>query len=175
MAAPRGNLFALGNNGGRPPIKIDNFALACKCRKCGEKKNYVDFLKQNKGHSGISFICIKCFSESYDRIHVWQRHRIYQAIKKNKGVKKEKTIELLGCTIKELREYLEKRFTKEMTWDNYGTYWHIDHIIPVSRFDLSDQHQQKQCFHFTNLQPLEARENMSKNDRLTKPQLKITI
>ena len=49
-----------------------------------------------------------------------------------------------------------------MTWDNYGK-WHVDHIIPVSRFDLTDPEQQKICFHFTNLQPLWGGENIGKS------------
>jgi len=49
-----------------------------------------------------------------------------------------------------------------MSWDNYGSYWHIDHIRPCASFDLTDPEQQKDCFDFTNLQPLEAKENIRK-------------
>ena len=62
-----------------------------------------------------------------------------------------------------------------MNWGNYGTYWHIDHIIPVSRFDLSDAHQQEQAFNYNNTRPLEAKANISKRDKLTEPQFKILI
>lgn len=71
--------------------------------------------------------------------------------------KSESTIKLLGCTIDFFKKYLESKFTKGMTWGNRGiSGWHIDHIKPCSLFDLSDPEQQKQCFHYTNLQPLWA-------------------
>jgi 5-methylcytosine-specific restriction endonuclease McrA len=53
-----------------------------------------------------------------------------------------------------------------MSWDNYGTYWHIDHIIPCSNFDFSDPIQQKECFNYTNLQPLEAKANIKKSNKM---------
>ena len=54
-----------------------------------------------------------------------------------------------------------------MTWENHGRYgWHIDHIMPCSSFDLTDPEQQKKCFHYTNLQPLWAHENMSKGAKI---------
>lgn len=74
------------------------------------------------------------------------------------GLEKSKpTKELLGCTIDFLKEYLEFKFTKGMTWGNRGIHgWHIDHIRPCTSFDLSDPEQQKLCFNYTNLQPLWA-------------------
>jgi hypothetical protein len=80
--------------------------------------------------------------------------KIYNAIKR--GYKKSKSEELLGCTIIFLRTYLQSKFLPTMTWKNYGSEWHIDHKIPCSSFDLTDVEQQKQCFHYTNLQPLWA-------------------
>lgn len=92
--------------------------------------------------------------------------RIRSAINNGNGYKSKKTLELLGCSIKELKIHLEKQFRDGMSWDNYGMYgWHIDHIIPCVSFDLTDLEQQKICFHYSNLQPLWAKENLSKGKK----------
>jgi hypothetical protein len=72
--------------------------------------------------------------------------------------------ELLGCTIQELKQHLEDRFKDGMSWENRGT-WHIDHIRPCASFDLSDSAQQRECFLYTNMQPLWANENRKKGNR----------
>lgn len=70
----------------------------------------------------------------------------------------------LGCSIEELKGYLEERFEPEMSWDNWGANgWHIDHIKPLSSFDLTDREQFLEATHYSNLQPMWASENMSKN------------
>ena len=74
-------------------------------------------------------------------------------------------MDLVGCDINYLRKHLEKQFEPLMSWDSYGK-WHVDHIIPVTKFDLTDPEQQKICFHYTNLQPLWGEENMKKSDKL---------
>jgi hypothetical protein len=90
------------------------------------------------------------------------RTRIYNALKgRNKS---NQTKELLGCSIETFKQHLEQNFTKGMNWKNYGR-WHIDHIRPCSSFDMSDPEQQKQCFHYSNLQPLWAKDNLKKSDR----------
>jgi hypothetical protein len=76
------------------------------------------------------------------------------------------TFELIGCTYEKLKNYLEKQFSDGMTWDNYGIKgWHVDHKKPCASFDLSDPKQQKECFHFSNLQPMWAKDNLLKRDR----------
>ena len=93
--------------------------------------------------------------------------RMRQALKRNNTKKTSKSAELLGCTVKEAREHIEKQFKEGMTWENYGhNTWHIDHIMPCASFDLTDPEQQKKCFHYTNLQPLWAHENMSKGAKI---------
>jgi len=73
------------------------------------------------------------------------------------------TIELLGCSIENLKKYLETKFTSGMTWENYNlTGWHIDHITPLDKFDLTDELQIRIACHFTNLQPLWCEDNYSK-------------
>lgn len=78
--------------------------------------------------------------------------------------KSARTIELLGCDAGFLRLYLEARFEPWMNWANYGE-WHIDHIIPCAEFDLTKPDQQKLCFHYTNLRPLRAAENVKWRDK----------
>jgi hypothetical protein len=90
------------------------------------------------------------------------RTRMYHALVGN--CKSAPTMELIGCSPDILREHLESQFQEGMSWDNYGE-WHVDHIKPVSSFDMSDDGQQKECFNYTNLQPLWASENLSKGAR----------
>jgi len=78
--------------------------------------------------------------------------------------KSDTTISMLGCTIEELWIHLERKFTKGMTKENHGE-WHVDHIKPCASFDLTDPEQQAVCFHYTNLQPLWAIDNLKKGAR----------
>ena len=74
-------------------------------------------------------------------------------------------MELIGCSIDHLITHLEKQFKTGMTWDNYGQ-WHVDHIKPLTSFNLDEPEQQRCACHYTNLQPLWADENKSKGNRI---------
>lgn len=91
--------------------------------------------------------------------------RCRMAIKHHKGTKVTPAIELLGANIKIVREHIESQFEDGMSWDNHGE-WHIDHIVPCASFDLTDVEQQKQCFHYANLQPLWAVDNIRKANKI---------
>ena len=96
------------------------------------------------------------------RHHLGSRIRSALEKYKKRGYgKAAKTMDLLGCTISEFMAYMGAQFVHGMTWDNYGE-WHIDHIIPCVVFDLTDPVEQKQCFHYSNLQPLWAKDNYEK-------------
>ncbi len=95
------------------------------------------------------------------------RARVSMALKNNS--KHANTMILIGCDIAYLKKHIAKRFDKTMTWDNYGSHWHIDHIVPCARFDLQRDDEQIRCFHYSNLQPLSASVNLSKGDRLDHP------
>lgn len=82
-------------------------------------------------------------------------------------IKSGSTMNLLGCDIQFFLQYIESKFLPGMTWKNHTKKgWHIDHIIPCSSFDLTDPEQQKKCFHYTNLQPLWAEDNLRKSDKI---------
>lgn len=93
------------------------------------------------------------------------RSRIWHALKRGAATKSASTVALLGCSIQELRVHLENQFTAGMSWQNQGD-WHIDHKVPCVSFDLTDPEQQKVCFHFSNLQPLWAVDNLSKGSKI---------
>lgn len=101
----------------------------------------------------------------YLKLSMSIRTRISYAIKNNK--KLGLTIDLVGCSIRELRIYLQSKFKDGMCWDNYNhKTWHVDHIIPCNAFDFRNKDAQFFCFHYTNLQPLWAKENLKKSDRI---------
>ena len=83
----------------------------------------------------------------------------------SKEFKTSKTIDLIGCTLDDLKKHLESQFKEGMNWGNYGE-WHVDHIIPCSLFDFTKKSDQFECFHYTNLQPLWAIENLKKGNRM---------
>ena len=101
----------------------------------------------------------------YERLASVIRSRIYDVLKH--GRKSQKTERLIGISIKELKIYLESQFKEGMTWENYGFYvWHIDHRLPLSSFDLDNPEEQKKAFHYTNLQPMWAKENLQKHSKV---------
>lgn len=94
------------------------------------------------------------------------RSRLYTAVKSQGAKKSASTLELAGCTTQFLCDHLESQFQDGMTWDNYGTVWHVDHVIPCKFFDMTKPIHQKVCFNWQNLQPLWADENHSKSDKI---------
>jgi hypothetical protein len=94
-------------------------------------------------------------------------NRVSNAVRKQLGTKAAKTTALIGCSVPELMAHLESQFVPGMTWEGHGRNgWHIDHIRPCASFDLTDPQQQRECFHWTNLQPLWAFANISKGAKL---------
>ena len=125
---------------------LKNKTKVMKQRLIREKERY---------HSDIRF-----------RLEYILRRRVSLALR---GFNKSKnTIKLLGVpNIEFLKKYLENKFKPGMSWKKRGLI-HIDHIIPCASFDLTDPKQQAICFHYTNLQPLWAKENLIKGAKLLK-------
>lgn len=91
--------------------------------------------------------------------------RIVEAVRKSISQKKSGTIDLLGCKMDFFMTYIESKFLQGMTWENYGRgndKWHLDHIEPCNIFDLTQESDQRRCFHYTNLRPLWQFDNLSR-------------
>ncbi len=80
--------------------------------------------------------------------------------------KASRSIKLLGCTIKEYKAYIETLFKPGMAWENHGKVWHIDHIKPISSFNLLIPEEQFIAFNYRNTQPLFVTENLSKGAKI---------
>lgn len=103
------------------------------------------------------------------RLKINLRNRISEILSNKK---RNKSIHLVGCTLKQLAHHLKQLFTIGMSWENYGfgsNKWHVDHIRPCASFDFEDEKQISECFHYTNLQPLWQFDNLSKGSTLTSP------
>ena len=93
------------------------------------------------------------------------RGRMKQYLKQKNITQRNKTYDIVGIEINDLKKHIEKQFTKGMNWENYGVYgWHIDHIIPLC--SANDENELLKLFHYTNLQPLWAEDNLKKNGRI---------
>lgn len=113
------------------------------------KKDIIYSLKRYKSDKKYKILC--CL-----------RSRLICALKGE--IKKETTMSLLGCDIDFLMDYLAKKFQDGMNWDNYGK-WHIDHIKPCAAYNMLNETDRKECFHYSNLQPLWAEDNFRKSDK----------
>lgn len=93
-----------------------------------------------------------------------------------------KTLTMLGCSIESFMLYIESKFEPGMNWGNHGRYgWHLDHIMPLAIFDMTNEEHVKRAWHFSNFQPLWAADNLSKSSKIPtinptpETQLPITI
>jgi hypothetical protein len=122
------------------------------CRKCYRRKESIK-IKNNDKNRYIK-----------DRISNNLRSRVSKIV--SGVVKQGSAIKDLGCTVDELKIYLESQFQPGMSWNNYGQdTWHIDHIKPLASFDLSNSDELKKAVHYTNLQPLWAKDNLKKSNK----------
>ena len=112
----------------------------------------------------------------YDSDFVFKMSRVLRS-RLNTAIKEEtkvgSAIDDLGCSIAKFKIHIQLKFYRNpsnkheyMTWDNWAKDgWHIDHIKPLSSFDLTDPEQLKKACHYTNLRPLWAKENLKKGNK----------
>lgn len=118
-------------------------------------------------------------TENKERINQWRTNKrnsdplyklkyniscaIRSSFRNKKYIKKSKTEKILGCSFEEFKRHIEKKFDSKMNWENQGSYWHLDHIKPISL--AKNESEVKKLNHYTNFQPLEATENIVKRNK----------
>ena len=145
-----------------------------KCEKCNEEKVLKDFAKLKKFYK--KKICLSCYPKFLiEQKNEWCKNEhntnINYRLKKSLAsrlrfvlLKNDTTMNYIGCNIQYLREWFEYNFTSEMNWDNYGSYWSIDHIIPVCKFDLTIENEKLKCWNWSNLMPVTTKYNSTKKE-----------
>jgi len=164
------------------------------CSKCGVEKHLNDFHKDNRFLCGRRPDCKVCkraqnkkgYHSNKPKRMAYKKKQIKRyrkdprfkmkemvsrhvrlALKRRGNAKNSITFSALPYSPQELVEHLEKQFDEHMTWDNYGSYWHVDHIYPQSLLpyaSIEEENFQK-CWALENLRPLEASENMKKSNK----------
>lgn len=132
------------------------------------KENYKNYKVRNAAKMKIyhkEYMKKKCRMDVKFKISNLLRSRIFMALKCRSLVKQQRSIQLLGCSIEQYKQHLEKSFEPGMSWKNHGE-WHIDHIKPLASFDLQDEEQQKLAFNFKNTQALWKADNLAKGSKL---------
>jgi hypothetical protein len=153
--------------------KLDEFHVAktkgkirAECKLCASKnrKEYYQTHKNETIKQNTNYQNERKKRDPAYKIERNMRSRLYHALKKDGAYKADKTMKLVGCTPNFLKGYLEAQFTDGMSWDNYGD-WHVDHIRPCASFDLTNEDEQRICFHYKNLQPLWGPDNLEKGSK----------
>lgn len=160
--------------------KLEQKKLTFKCAHCGSSKIPDDFRSQTK------YCSSKCKNSTHRATpEAMEKQRIRNQRKKNniqwrlahrfRNYTKaslckvrfgNSVIPLLGCSVSFFRQWLEARFLPGMTWENYGSEWHVDHIVPIAEFDLTKKKDARQCFNFSNMRPLWKADNLAKGRKI---------
>lgn len=167
------NFYSLNKKCSNCPTAIANQNQRGLCRPCYiamfkiKKRDHIaDYHKKkyvsNKKEINAK-IKIRLHTDPNYKLRDLLRSRIRHLIKKSD---RHSHIDHLGCSVSQLKSYLESKFQVGMTWENHGRYgWHVDHIKPLASFDLTDIVQFAEACHYTNLQPLWAKDNLAKSSK----------
>jgi hypothetical protein len=151
--------------------EIKQFNLKKLEEEIGEENTICKYCKEIKAKTRFRNNRLKCKDcerdDPFEKFKRYVRTRIYNCLKGNKT---KHAHEYLGCTPPEYLKWISFN-TSDFTLENYGTIWHIDHVIPLSKFDFTNDSNKLIAFNWRNTMPLLAKENLSKNNKILKPQI----
>lgn len=135
-----------------------------KC--CERSRDWYDKNRDTRLRKHTKYIRNKRHTNTEFKLYSNIQSRIYTALKKDTLAKQTSTIDIIGCSIKFYKTWLEFQFDEKMNWNNHGDYWHIDHVKPCASFNLLNGAEVKECFNWQNVRPLEKSRNLSKNSKI---------
>ena len=155
----------------------------CRCQNILLKSN---FNKDKTKRDGVQGICVICFKEYHNnrkerrsildkerrktdlnfKLVCNLRSRTSKAFKAQNVRKTNKTFDLLGCSHSFFKRWIIHQLYGNMTLENYGSVWQIDHCLAITSFNLLDEKEMKKCFNWIILRPMYCSENISKCDKI---------
>ena len=132
------------------------------CRKCNQIKPLTEYHKNQYTSDKLHYSCKNCRKTDPKK---YFRSKFSQAISRAIYNSNIKYLSILSCDSHFLRKWLEFQFDEKMNWRNYGSYFHIDHVKPISLFNIENENDRQIMNHWNNLQPLEKYENMKKSNK----------
>jgi hypothetical protein len=127
-------------------------------------KNRELYHKNKYKDKKLVYVNYKLENDNFFKLKFNIRTLIRNSIKRGYSTKSKKTIEILGCSFEEFKLHLESQFDDKMNWENQGTYWHLDHIIPISSSETEEDVYRLN--HYTNFQPLYWLDNLKKSNKI---------
>jgi hypothetical protein len=158
---------------GKKKRKMKRNTILIKCDKCCLEKLLKEIITRTEIYKKKHYkknICQECFP-AFEKDHclTTQKKGLNYRIKKSLAwrlrlvtEKTDTTMNYIGCNIQYVREWIEYNFTEEMNWDNYETFWLIDHVIPICKFDLTVEDEKFKCWNWSNLMPVPLLKNNQK-------------
>jgi hypothetical protein len=117
-----------------------------------QRRDYIRQYKANRRLNDKEFV-----------LHESLRKRIWKCIKN----KSKHSIEYLGCSVEEYKKWIEFTMSNDMNWDNYGKFWNIDHVIPISAFNVENIEEMQKAFNWKNTRAIYASKNFRKKDKIS--------
>lgn len=154
---------------------LDNFYIAkCKgtirsmCKECNSDKRKIYY--QNNREKTIEqtnkYKVERMKTDIVFKLERRLRCRIYQAFKAQSNEKTNRTWKYIDCNPIYFKKWIEFQLYDNMTLENYGKFWHIDHVKPCSSFDLSNPEEVNECFNWKNLRPYKSEKNLQKSSKI---------
>lgn len=142
------------NNKEKIKIRQKEYDIKNKEKKSQNHKEYSIKNREKINKYQTQYNKNKYYNNPEHKLKMIMICRLNALLKQKSSREGSRTTTMLGCSLQELRQYLEHQFKPEMSWENHGKIWEIDHIQPCSSFNLLLEKEQKKCFHYSNTQPL---------------------
>jgi hypothetical protein len=152
----------------------ENRVIILEKKKIYTKENKKKISEKNKKYFKLNRAKVNYYQNNKRKNDPYYKFKhnvgclIRDSFKRRKHLKNQKTVDILGCSLEDFKIYIRSKFKKGMTLDNYGE-WHLDHIIPLAT--AINEEEIIKLNHYTNFQPLWAKENLSKSAKIIEQQL----
>ena len=170
-------ILSLKSNFHKRTKSSDGFESQCKfcvnhCNRNYYCKNHDSELERSRKHKFQNrekineYVKNRLKTDLNFKLASYMRNRLYYAYKNQNVMKTNKTFDLLGCSHSFFKSWIIPQLYGNMSIENYGSVWQINHCLAIASFSLLDENDMKRCFNWVNLRPMYAKDNIIKGDKI---------